>query len=234
MGGKIKKRFLLIIPARCGSKGIILKNIANLNGYPLIYYTINVAKKLKEKNIVDEIFISTDCLEIKEVCEKFEVKVEKLRNKNLSGDDVKTNDLVYSILQQYEIKGISFENLIILQPTSPLRTYNQVYSAIKTFKEHNSNSLISIYKDSTLSDEIIYYKEGISLIPKNKNHSIGIRRQENKISYVRNGAIYISSVKFFMLNKSLICPNPIGFIMDKITSINIDEEIDLEIASRLI
>ena len=113
MGGKIKKNFLIIIPARCGSKGISLKNIAILNGYPLIYYTINVAKKLKEKKIVDEIFISTDCLEIKDVCEKFDVNVDELRKKNLSGDKVKTNDLVYSILRQYEIKGISFENLVV-------------------------------------------------------------------------------------------------------------------------
>ena len=78
MGHQIKKRFLVIIPARCGSKGIRFKNIADLNGYPLIYYTIEVAKKLKAENIVDDIFISTDCLKIKQICEKFKVKVEKL------------------------------------------------------------------------------------------------------------------------------------------------------------
>ena len=234
MGHQIKKRFLVIIPARCGSKGIRFKNIADLNGYPLIYYTIEVAKKLKAENIVDDIFISTDCLKIKQICEKFKVKVEKLRDKSLSGDDVKTIDLIYSILHHYKINNISFENFIILQPTSPLRTYNQVYKSIKMYIKHNSNSLISVYKDSTLSDEIIYHKDGINFIPKNKNHSSGIRRQENKLSYIRNGAIYITKVKFFMQKKSLICSNPIGFVMDKITSINIDGEIDLEIARRLI
>ena len=74
MGYKIKD-FLLIIPARCGSKGIKFKNIVDLNGYPLIYYTLEIAKKLKKKIIIDKIHVSTDCQKIKKVCESFGIKV---------------------------------------------------------------------------------------------------------------------------------------------------------------
>ena len=64
MGYKVKN-FLVVIPARCGSKGIIQKNIVDFKGYPLIYHTIKIAKQLKNEQIIDEIYISTDCEEIK-------------------------------------------------------------------------------------------------------------------------------------------------------------------------
>lgn len=233
MGDKIKD-FLLIIPARCGSKGIKSKNIVELNGHPLIYYTIRVAKKLKVMKLVDEIYISTDCEEIKQVCESLGLKVTALRDKNLSTDKAKTVDLIRAIINQYLIKNIYFKHILLLQPTSPLRTFNQVSKSIEMYLDHNNNSLISVCEDSSLSDDILYFKNGLSLTPKKITHNSGKRRQENKVIHIRNGAIYIVKTEYFMKYNSMICDKPLGFVMDKITSINIDEHIDLEIAKRLL
>ena len=233
MGYKIKNT-LLVIPARCGSKGIKFKNIVDLNGKPLIYYTLKIAKKLKKNKLIDSIFISTDCVEIKSICEKYGIKVDSLRVKSLSGDRVKTSEVILSIINSYKIKNINFNNVLLLQPTSPLRSYNQVANALTKFKLSDNNSLISVYKDSTLSDSILYYKSKEILIPKTNLHNLGSMRQEKKDLYVRNGAIYIFKTDYFLLNKSIICKSPGYFEMDKISSINIDEYEDLEIARRLI
>ena len=188
MGYKVKN-FLVVIPARCGSKGIIQKNIVDFKGYPLIYHTIKIAKQLKNEQIIDEIYISTDCEEIKKVCEGFGVEVKELRDKKLSKDDTKTIDVIRSILMKYQNQNIKFEHIILLQPTSPLRTYKHVIESIEKFKINDSNSLISVCKDASLSDSILYYSNGKYLIPREHNHNLGKRRQENNIFHIRNGAI---------------------------------------------
>ena len=75
----------------------------------------------------------------------------------------------------------------------------------------------------------MYYSNGKYLIPREHNHNLG-KRQENNIFHIRNGAIYITKTNYFLKYNSLICTKPIGYEMDKISSINIDEQIDLEIA----
>ena len=233
MGYKVKE-FLLIIPARCGSKGIKHKNIVDLNGRPLIYYTVKVAKKLQAMGIIDEIIISTDCEKIKLVCESLGVSIGELRDKKLSNDKSKTTDLVRSIINKKLIDNVHFKNILILQPTSPLRTLEQVYESIGVYKKQNANSLISVYRDSTLSDDIMYFKDDTYLVPKNSNHNSGKRRQENKVVFIRNGAIYIFKTKYFMEFNSIICDKPLHYEMDKITSVNIDNPIDLVLAKKLI
>ena len=233
MGDKMKD-FLLIIPARSGSKGIKSKNIVELNGHPLIHYTIKVAKKLKVMKLIDEIYISTDSEEIKQICESLGVKVAALRDKKLSTDKAKTVDLIRAIINQHSTENIYFKHILILQPTSPLRTFDQVSESIRMYLDHNSNSLISVCQDSSLSDDILYFRNGLYLTPKNITHNSGKRRQENKVSHIRNGAIYIVKTEYFIKYNSIICDKPLGFVMDKITSVNIDEHIDLEIAKRLL
>ena len=79
-------KILAIIPARCGSKGIPFKNIIDVNGKPLIQYSIEIALQLRLNNLIDEIIVSTDCNEIKEISEHSGLKVPFLRPKNISGD----------------------------------------------------------------------------------------------------------------------------------------------------
>lgn len=227
-------KYLLIIPARCGSKGIFFKNIVNIKNKPLIYYTLNVAKSLFEENLVDQLYVSTDCIEIAKVCEDLGFKIEKLRSQKNSTDNAKTVDVILEILEEFNQKKISFENIIILQPTSPLRTYKNVKEALCLFQDEKSDSLISVFNDETLSMDILYKKKSTILQPIGINHNSGKQRQKNQKLYIRNGAIYIVKVDYLLKNKKIISENPSFIEMNKIESINIDSHIDLEMAKKFL
>ena len=89
-------KILAIIPARCGSKGIPFKNIIDVNGKPLIQYTIDIALQLKFNNLINEVIVSTDCNEIESVSKELGVDVPFLRPDNISGDKAKSIDYVLS------------------------------------------------------------------------------------------------------------------------------------------
>ena len=112
-------KILYIIPARGGSKGIPHKNIKPLNGKPLIYYTIDVARQLTSD---ENICVSSDDAEIIQAVEDYGLKVPFKRPDHLSTDTATTNDVLLHALNFYQSKGINYEVIILLQPTSPLRT----------------------------------------------------------------------------------------------------------------
>ena len=112
------KKFLAIIPARGGSKGLPKKNIKVMNGKPLIAWTIENAKKCP---YIDEIYVSTDSQEIADVCENFGIKVPELRPDYLASDTSTSADVVIHVLDTLEKQGKKFDYFMLLEPTSPLR-----------------------------------------------------------------------------------------------------------------
>lgn len=137
-----KKNLLIIIPARSGSKGIKDKNIKKLKSKPLIYYSIRVAKKIKEKS--KTIFCSTDSIKIKNIVQKFNVKVPFLRPKNISKDLSTDITFVNHTLKKFSNLKIFFKTGLILRPTSPIRDLKNIEKAYKLFKKSNSSSLRAI------------------------------------------------------------------------------------------
>ena len=135
------KKFLAIIPARGGSKSIPNKNIMSICGKPLIAYTIEAAKQSK---YIDEIIVSTDSDIIKMVAQQYGAKVPFLRPKELSNDTAKSIDVVMHVIDFYKENNISFDYVILLQPTSPLRTFKHLDDAIEKLIESNSTSLVSV------------------------------------------------------------------------------------------
>jgi len=124
---------LLIIPARCGSKGIVFKNIADLCGKSLIQYTIDVALKLKSNNLINNVIVSTDCEKIADISRKLGVNVPFIRPISISGDKAKSVNYILHALEYFKKLGINYDSVIILQPTSPLRTYDDVVKSIDIF-----------------------------------------------------------------------------------------------------
>ena len=107
-------KILVIIPARSGSKGLPNKNILILNNQPLIYYTINEARKVFNDNIIR---VSTDCKKIKNICEKSGLKVGSLRPSNLAQDNSSTYDLIMYEVKNYEKNFGELDIVVLLQPT---------------------------------------------------------------------------------------------------------------------
>lgn len=224
------KKYLAIIPARGGSKSIKNKNFIDLNGKPLISYSIEESLKVKNMGYLDEVIVSTDSLKIKEISEMFGAKVPFLRPNEISNDNAKSIDLILHAIEFYKKKDKYFDAVILLQPTSPLRKSKDILNALKLFEEFNPESLISCFEEEYINESVMYKASNEYAIPLSKDHNIGGRRQEKENVYIRNGAIYITKTSYLILNKKIISDKPLMYLMKKDKSINIDSNFDLELA----
>ncbi|KLE11782.1 hypothetical protein AF80_00090 [Aliarcobacter butzleri L355] len=227
-------KYLCIIPARCGSKGIPFKNIVDLCGKPMIAYTIEIAIELKSKGLINTVIVSTDCSEIADISKQYGAEVPFLRPEDIAGDKAKSVDFVLHSIEYYENIGIEFDAVIVLQPTSPLKSFDDVNKAIEIFNINDSDSIISAYKEETINDLIMYHKEDDKAIPLNTDHNKGVRRQEHGAVYIRNGAIYITKVDYLKKEQRIISDIPLMYEMGKNRSINIDTYEDLEYVRNLL
>ncbi|MGF7059795.1 cytidylyltransferase domain-containing protein [Brassicibacter mesophilus] len=223
------KKFLAIIPARSGSNGLKDKNIRELNGKPMIAYSIEAAKN---SNIFDDIMVSTDSHKYADISIKYGASVPSLRPEYLSTDTATTNDVIdYTINILKEI-GKEYDYFMLLQPTSPLRTSKDIVDAIKLLFEKEANSIVSVCEaehsplymnelDESLSIDGFLIKDTKTI------------RQELPKYYRLNGAIYICNTDYFLKYKDFYREKSYAYIMDKKSSIDIDDEIDFIIADNL-
>lgn len=228
------KKGLIIIPARSGSKGIKNKNIITVCRRPLIAYTIKPVLKLKKEGIINEVIVSTDGKKIADIAQKLGANVPFLRPKKISGDKVQSIEFVLHAIDHFEKKGIFYDYVIILQPTAPLRQYKDIKEAIKIYLKNKNESLISAYCEEEIDETELYHKKKKLGIPLSFNHNKGIRRQELKNLFVRNAAIYISSVKYIKKYRRIISSTPLLFEMPKSRSLDIDTQEDLKTLRKIL
>ena len=217
---------IAIIPARSGSKGLKDKNIKDLCGKPLLAYTIEAAI---ESNIFDCIHVSTDSEKYAHIAKRYGAEVPFLRDKEYATDLTSTWDTVRHVLQKYQEIGRCFDIVVVLQPTSPFRTAEDICNAYGLFKEKNALSVVSVcqVKDSPLLCN--YIGEDLSL-----NNFIDInltkRRQDMPIYYKINGAIYMLKKSILDDINGLYGANSYAYIMEADASIDIDTEFDFDVA----
>ncbi|MDT3698310.1 MAG: acylneuraminate cytidylyltransferase family protein [Thermincola sp.] len=223
----MQRGYLALIPARGGSKGVKRKNIVEVAGRPLIQYTIEPALRALQKGLVDRVVVSTDCPEIAAVAEGLGAEVPFLRPAELASDTAKTVDVVLHAVNFFEEQNIFFKAALLLQPTNPLRSYEDIHNAIGMFKSGNSPTLISGHRDVHLNDLVLYRKRDNIGVPLHEGHNKGIRRQEVEGLYIRNGAIYITEVEYLKANRQIISDLPILYEIEKDKAVNIDTEEDL-------
>lgn len=220
-----KQKILALIPARGGSKGIKDKNIISLAGKPLIAYSIEAAKKSK---YIDSIVVTTDSEKIAEVAKRYGARVPFLRPAELAADTSKTIDAVLHAIKTLKSMGENYDTLVLLQPTQPLRTTDDIGKAIELYYESGENGLVSI---SSVDDSPLLIRsideDGklINLLSQNST----CRRQDMPNYYKVNGCIYINKIDEINENTSFN-DNKVPFIMDKEHSIDIDELSDLWMA----
>ena len=222
-------KVLAIIPARGGSKGVPHKNIIPICGKPLIGYTIEAALEAVKLGAIDKLIVSTDDEEIAEVSRKAGAAVPFMRPEYLSNDTAKSVDVMIHAVDFYKKQGVDYDTVLLLQPTAPLRSVEDIVDSLKLFEKQGTTSLISCYKEEYISDAVTYYKEGDLAIALNPNHNKGIRRQEEKEKFVRNGAIYITTVKQMKDKHRVFDDVPAMYVMPKERSVNIDTIDDVEL-----
>ena len=220
-------KFLAIIPARGGSKRLPKKNIKDLVGKPLIAWTIQAALNSK---YIDQIVVTSDDDKIIKIAQTMGVKTIK-RPDELATDTATTFEVVKHTIENSN----KYDFVILLQPTSPLRCEFHINEAIKLLDEKKSDAVISVCEvdHSPLWCNILPENGSMSNFLRNIREST--RSQDLPIYYRLNGAIYICKIEKLLKQKTFfIKDNILAFKMDRKTSIDIDEEIDLLIASELI
>ncbi len=223
------KKFLCVIPARSGSKGIYNKNLQLINKKPLIFYPVKAAKNSK---YIDKIIFTTDSRKYQKLAIAYGAESLFIRSKKLSSDKIKSYDVIIDVINYLKKKLQKFDFVILLEPTSPFTTQKDIDYSIKKLVDLNCNSLLSVTDASKFNILFQFKKFGNQIKPliKGKNNQ---RRQEIQKTYVLDGSIYISKISDFIKNRGFVSKKTIGIELPKWKSIEIDDKNDLMI-SRMI
>ncbi len=212
---------IAIIPARSGSKGLPDKNIKELCGKPLIAYSIDAAL---ESKMFDTVMVSTDSEKYADIATKYGAEVPFLRSPATSGDNAGSWDVVREVLEEYQKLGKDFDTVMLLQPTSPLRTAQDIVRAFELKDNKKAHSVISVCEtdhsplwSNTLPD---------SLSMKGFVKQVDVPRQQLPTYYRINGAIYLVNKEMLYQGVNIYDNNCFAYIMPRERSVDIDTELD--------
>ncbi len=222
------RRILGIITARGGSKGIPRKNIKELAGKPLIAYTIEATKT---SQYLTRTIISTDDQTIAEIAKQYGVEVPFMRPAELAQDDSTSLDVVNNALDWLE-KNVNekYDYVMILQPTSPLRSTKDIDGCIKKAVDTDVDSVMSVMElDDFSVKKLKVIKDDIIEPWLDKEGTFSATRQSLEKVYKRNCAIYLTKTKFIRQN-DLFGKISRPYIMPRERSIDINQLVDFELA----
>lgn len=220
---------IALIPARGGSKGLPGKNIRNLNGKPLIAYAIEAAQKAKH---IDRVIISTDDEDIARVATEYGAELPFMRPAELASDTAMAIDnYIYTIDRLEKESARSIEAFVVLQPTSPLRIAEDIDGAIELFEKNSADSVISYCQEAhPISWHKYLDEEGrfVNIFDSNIKN-----RQDNRVSYYPNGAVYVFRTSMIKERK-YYTDKSYAYIMPRSRSVDIDFIEDFEYAEFLL
>jgi N-acylneuraminate cytidylyltransferase len=212
---------IAIIPARSGSKRLPNKNIMLLGGIPLMAHSILEAKKYP--SIIDEIYVSTDDNQMKEIALSFGAQVID-RPAEISGDLAPTVTALKHVLESI---SYAVDNVFLLQPTNPLRPINLLADAYSLFQNHQTDSLMTVTQNHRKLGKISHNE----FLP--YNYAIGQRSQDLEPLYYENGLLYIIASQLIWQEK-IMGDNPFPMIVNhSYASVDIDTQDDFDFAEYL-
>lgn len=221
---------IAIIPARSGSKGLIDKNIKELNGKPLIAYTIECAIN---SGMFNKVFVSTDSQKYADIAIQYGADASFLRSKENSSDTAGSWDVVREVVERLEGQGEEYDEIMLLQPTSPLRIPEDIVNAIELLHKKRGNAVVSltecdhspIWCNTLPADGCMdnFDKEEYKDLP----------RQMLPVYYRYNGALYLVTDSELKNKESMLEHGCYAYIMPQNRSIDIDTELDFMIAETI-
>lgn len=217
---------LVIVPAKGKSQRIPGKNLKIISGLPLVDWTL---KAIEECTEITQAILSSDEEKVLERASLYKKIKPVKRPQSLAQDTTSTSAVVDHILEE---NSDEYDYILILQPTSPLRTEHHISEAIKLFRNtERCQSLVSVCRNEGALNHLILKENGrtVRLFEELSN----ARTQDQPVLYRLNGAIYLVSVTFYKKNKSFLDFETVLYEMDKRSSIDIDELEDFELAQNL-
>lgn len=219
------KRFLAVIPARGGSKGVPRKNIRSLNGRPLLAYTVDQVTNVRE---IDLAVVSTEDPEIRLVAESQGMRVID-RPAMYATDDSPTEAALLHVLDALAEHGESdWDYIIVLEPTSPLRSAETIKKCITTIVQHDAPSLLTVRES----------RENVGAIENGYFHPLRTgaprRRQERMPFYIESSTVYVCRVDYLRATRSLVADPWCACVVPDIEAVDINTSEDFLFAESLI
>ena len=220
---------IAFIPVRGGSKSIPLKNIKELNGKPLVYWTVKSANDAK---CIDKVVVATDSIEIKSVVKSFNMpKVEiYARDAQNATDTASTESVMLEYINKSDLK--KDDNFFLIQATSPMLKAEHIDDMFKYFQQSGADSIFSGVVEKQFHWKITNNQQCL-VKPVNYDYRNRPRRQEFEGLVAENGACYINSVKNILCDKCRLSGNITYYELPLYTSYEIDEEADWKIVETL-
>lgn len=220
---------IAIIPARSGSKGLKDKNIKLLNGKPLMAYTIEAAIK---SGMFDKVFVSTDSQKYADIAMQYGADASFLRSKTNSTDLSSSWDVVREVIEKFKEKGQFYDEVMMLQVTSPLRIEEDIIRSIDLLHSKNANAIVSLTKADHSPIWCNTLPEDGNMDHFERDEYRDMPRQLLPQFYRYNGAIYL--VKEKELYKDIMFVDQcFAYLMPRERSIDIDDEFDFIIAESI-
>jgi CMP-N,N'-diacetyllegionaminic acid synthase len=215
---------IFLIPARGGSKGIPGKNIKNFNGKPLIYYSIDLARAFADDK---DICVSTDSQDIVSAVREYGLEPPFTRPVEYATDTASGYDVIKHAIQFYEEKGVQYDRVVLLQPTSPLRTIKHLKESLELYSD-DVDMVVSVQE--MYNPIYLCYNEDENGFLKKAAENKYTRRQDMPKVYKYNGAIYIMKVESLKRTSLAEFTKIRKYVMDDTDSVDIDTPLDWEIA----
>jgi CMP-N-acetylneuraminic acid synthetase len=225
-------RLLGLITARGGSKRVPGKNLRNVGGKPLVAWTIEEACK---STMLDAVVMTTDDAKIAEVARRYGASVPFMRPYHLAEDATPHIDCVFHAIEQLLAQGEKpFDAVVLLQPTSPLRTADDIDGLLRYAIENNAESAVTIHESVEHPYFIRFLNEENILCPIIKQDIFYPRKQDLEKTYYINGAIYFNTLESLYKTKSFYPKKQYGYEISIEHALQVDSEFDLTIADLLL
>lgn len=218
-------RCLAVIPARGGSKGVPGKNIRLLAGKPLIAWTIEAAKRSK---YITTTIVSTDDEEISTVAIEYGAEVPFIRPAHLAEDDTPGVAPILHALEQCP----DYDYVVVLQPTSPLRTAEDIDGTIEKMFKNDGDFCVSV-AEASQSPYWMYTLNKDDVMRPLIDSPLVVRRQELPKAYILNGAVYVAKVEELKKTESFITSETVAYEMPEERSFDIDVEKDFLVCENI-
>lgn len=215
-----------LIPARGGSKGIPRKYIKPIAGKPLIVWTIEAALR---SSLLDAVVVSTDDLEIADVARRAGAQVPFMRPPELAQDQTPRLDPVMHALDQLP----QYDSVLLLQPTSPLRTTEDIDACLRLAMQHDAQSVVSVSEPDT-HPHWTYRLTARQTLERMIDAAPVARRQDLPAVMALNGALYFADANWLRRSGSLVGTETLAYVMSRERSVDLDTPLDWKFAELLL
>ncbi len=220
------KRYLAVIPARAGSKGLPGKNLLPLGGKPLIAWSIEAALA---SCYLDQVIVSSEDAEILTTAREWGAATPFVRPAELAEDDTPGIDVVLHACQVLT----GYDYVVLLQPTSPLRTAGDIDQAIERNEECGAPACVSVTKADKSPYWMYYLNDAGHMTPVMDVGQRPSLRQALPDAHALNGAVYVARIDWLCRTRSFLTPETVAYVMPRERSVDIDTDLDFKMAEAL-